>query len=65
MDRVGFAWMNEEAVDTFQEGLQAKSHTLGIVKRTVYLRTRIGKQEYTCWEWRKRPRGALRMCGVF
>ena len=40
-DKVGSAWMNEEADDSFQEGLQAKSHTLGIVKGTVYLRTRV------------------------
>ena len=44
--------MNKGQVDTIQEGLQAKSHTLGIVKGTVYLRTRVplrGMERKTAW----------------
>lgn len=39
--------MDDRAVKSIQEGLQANNHTLGTGKRTVYLRARAGKRDKT------------------
>lgn len=39
--------MDDRAVKSIQEGLQANNHTLGTGKRTVCLRARAGKRDKT------------------